>query len=67
MTAKEKVLKIEPDCMANMVFYQYAKKSVHYQILKGVKSGNVKSLSTPQSRESWAWAEALRNLQSKSI
>lgn len=56
MTAKEKVLKIEPNVQCAIVRL-FEDDAPDYQIWL-----NKKSLSKMQPRESWAWAEAYRKL-----
>jgi len=59
MTSKEKVLKIRPNAFCNPVLSQFG-----YQILAGPVDGRVQ-LGFVKNRESWAWADAYRNLTKK--
>lgn len=63
MTAKEKVLKIEPEALC--WHYRYETGKTKCWIAVGGDSSKV--LSRSQPREKWAWAEAYRNLTTKLI
>lgn len=52
MTAKEKVLKVYPNA--------YCKSNIGYTIVNYINDCTGVCLSHTQSRESWAWAQALR-------
>jgi hypothetical protein len=57
MRAKEKVLNLRPTAFANV-------NKWGYRILDGMPPINGDtSLSNHQPRESWAWAQAYRNLK----
>lgn len=61
MKAKERVLKIRPDAYCSPTFSPWG-----FIILAGGSDCKV-ALGHTQNRESWAWADAYRNLTSKNI
>lgn len=62
MTAKQKVLEIEPDAMCWSYRDELDNGSIKISYWISIGNDGNKCLSKSKNRESWAWAEAYRNL-----